>query len=424
MKKIAIANSTVRLTANGPWSWEEGREVSTKIPEDGIPFTVGNQAVLTRERVIEVLKEEIAQQKYLHLPSATRCGEVASVQIQIDESTLSRYTFLGGKGLVTSETSGTFVIGTGPPSFVDPPPPGASVPDPVCIHMGSWRVEVPGPDVCAEGAPTGAASDARGPVGGVNGASVRRAVSQSEVSDGAKVELIEVRVETWINDGSLFAGKKTEHVIVIDPATGKLTSNDGRAFVTDVLVGGIEPYGKFVAVDVSGSSGVRLMVTGEAATGVAGIVGAGVGVGVGFGIGGAVGAVGGAVGGPAGGAAGAASVGFLAAMVGSIVGGGAGRAVGQYVMPWINYQLEIAVSSDGSGSIKISHNGFPSYSVVIRRGSERLAKYEKTHGGVELYELAGECKIDSPEVLGNWVNVDKWLCVRDEMAWQKRAENG
>ena len=137
-KNIAICDLTVMLTTDGSWSWENGRKVEIRVSGDAIPFRVGGRSVLTRERIVKVLANEIPKRKYRHL-GATRSGGIASVQVHVDEPTLSQLTFFGGKRLVTSETGGAFVITAGLRSIMDS---GSSpVPDPIGMHKGSWEVK-------------------------------------------------------------------------------------------------------------------------------------------------------------------------------------------------------------------------------------------------------------------------------------------
>ena len=323
MRKIAIADSTVTLTANALWSWKNGRELKVRIAAGDTPFSIMGQSVLLGERVLQVLKEEILKQKYRHLPNVTRPGGIASVDVRADDSTLSQHIFLDGRKMATSQTCGTFLINTATsPSFIDPPPPAASVPDPLCSHPGSWRVEVPGPEICTEGQLTdrGSARPSRAEAG--TGDLVRLSGEVDGASDRVEHERVAVTVSTWINEGTWMDGKKTEHVMVADFGVQNVMTNS-KAFDTSLWIVDIDPVrDDFSHMDRWDANGVTIEASGAAGSGLGTIVGG---------------------------------------IVGTVVFAYAwsmAAAIGRYITPLINYSIKVTLSADGSGSMEVAHNAF------------------------------------------------------------------
>ena len=148
MKKIAIENSLVVLEAGGPWLWENGQTIEAQIHRgDARQLTVNGVPALLRNNVVAAIKEEISKNKYRHLPAASNPGGIASVEVTVNDSSLSSHFLYRGEPLVTSDTSGTFTLSAREPSTIPGSPPVA---DPIGIHSGSWRFKEAGQEMCLE----------------------------------------------------------------------------------------------------------------------------------------------------------------------------------------------------------------------------------------------------------------------------------
>ena len=209
MKKIAVDKAKLRLDPRAPWSWAEGK-VEIEAEATDAPVRVKGARALWGDDLIASIEKAIpGKKKYKHVETATP-GEVGSVDVEVDESTLTSRFVAGGRKLATAGTRGRFFITAAAPSML------SSSPDPIGFHEGSWRIEDARQEMCLVGDETSGGATARGApaVSAVSGE------AEEEGNDGAgeeeasapKFELIFV---TKIDDGDL-EGPKSHHRIVVD----------------------------------------------------------------------------------------------------------------------------------------------------------------------------------------------------------------
>lgn len=182
MKKIATENSIVVLTPNGAWSWASGRQLKIPVTGSTAPFTVNGEPVLLETNVVDALQADVPKQMYRHCDAATDYGGIASVDVRVDNDSLTRRISATERKLVTSETSGTFSIRASKPSSVN------GTPDPVGQHTGSWRVKDARQTICTEGAISPSFSSFRAVASKVDTATNRKSSGQ------ANDEVDEVRI--------------------------------------------------------------------------------------------------------------------------------------------------------------------------------------------------------------------------------------
>ena len=189
MKRIAVENSIIVLEAKGSWVWENGQATTeVKVPRgDAQRFTVNGVPALLEGSIVDAIKEQISRNKYCHVPAATKPGGIASVEVTVENSSLSSKLFYQGHPLATSDTLGTFTLSAADRSQTSPQDI-----DPIGVHSGSWHIKETSQEVCLETDDKWQSS--RSPV---DRNALISDTSQAAISDDQKMK-IEGRLHFWI----------------------------------------------------------------------------------------------------------------------------------------------------------------------------------------------------------------------------------
>ena len=370
MKQLAVRGATITLLPRGSWIWDDGPKLEIRAGEANAPISVDGVPVLLRKNVIDTLRDQIAAKKYRHVVAASDPGLIASVDVTVDDPSLSEGILFGDERFATSETSGTFTIRVGKPSVI----PGTQpVIDSAAEHSGSWRISDPAQASCFEWAASDSTRSASTSpeVAALSSVDAGKNRESKEQQDGSSVDYpqIELVVTTQIDRPMLLAGEKSKQRILIDFENRKVRSTYCTG-TTNVGIYEINSIGdEFEAKSRWNPDGteVCLLVSGSTATGLFVVIGETI-----------------------------AATGLFVRKL-KIAAFGAGVAGSSYFLtPRIDYALTILVRRDGSGRVSGNHNGFPSYSVKTDHCPEPIYQFSHPPG---------------PEVFGVQIPTPAWKLV-------------
>ena len=148
---IAVANAEVAMSPDlSGWKWASGKDLNVPIPEGGSALTVDDEPVLLKKSIADAVQRHVPRNaRYLHTTVATRPGRIDSIELHVDDDSLSNCLLYQDCRVVTSQTRGTFAIcaSSSQPSVIDGSPP---TPDFILKHRGTWHIARPGQNTFAE----------------------------------------------------------------------------------------------------------------------------------------------------------------------------------------------------------------------------------------------------------------------------------
>ena len=367
-RRIAVKRARIVLTPETtPWSWAARRKLEIEVDGGNAPITVGGAPALWKQDIIEAIKIDVPKQMYKCVDGATP-GTIGSVQVNVDEDSLTSGILAKGDPLVTSDTRGRFAITAAAPSIMPD-----SKPDPIGFHSGTWRVEDPAQN-CLNELASKSLSGGDHPVAPFAQESTVKEESGENGSKKNRRKGFILGFMAAIENGPMI-GIKGDHRVSVDfSKPGEEVVSLAKSFWSDTDFCGLS-IGRFYLVppaqDIepakehfkcnfdSSLDRVVVNVTASGATGLGKYI------------------------------ASSRAGGILAAKIGRIVGGQMGslvawysrEKVAQWLTPAIDYEFKIFLKADGTGRITGWHNKFPTYSVFLYDETREICRmlYNKPH---------------------------------------------